>query len=128
MRWRRLPNFAARDEYERLITPLRAMAKRHGYALAVHGSLARDVDLIAAPWTIEASDAPTLVEALRAEAERVSGTTAFWFCDENADPHDYTRRNPQPKPHGRLGWSIHLAGTGTYLDLSVMPRSEAMGA
>jgi hypothetical protein len=120
---RRLPLLAARQAYERLITPLRAVAARHGYALAVHGTLARDIDLIAVPWSLgDVSDASTLVEAIRAEAQDVSGVTAFWLNDETADPRDYTKRNPEPKPHGRLGWSIHLAGTGTYIDLSVMPR------
>ena len=121
MRGRRLPIVAAREHFERLITPLRNIARRHGYALAVHGSLARDIDLIAAPWTIDASDAATLSEAIRAEAQEITGRTAFWMHDVKADPRDFTRRNPEPKAHGRLGWSIHLAGTGTYIDLSVMP-------
>jgi hypothetical protein len=119
-RCRRLPILAAREYYERLIVPLRRVALRHGYALAVHGSLARDIDLIAVPWREDVSDAHTLAEAIRAEAEDVSGKMAFWVNDPNADPYDYTRRNPEPKPHGRLGWSIHLGGTGTYIDLSVI--------
>lgn len=124
-RGRRLPLLAARFEYERLITPLRAVARKHGYALAVHGSLARDIDLIAVPWRPhDVSDATALVEAIRAEAEDLTGRLAFWLNDEQADPCDYTRRNPEPKPHGRLGWSIHLAGTGVYIDLSVMPRAS----
>lgn len=27
---------------------------------------------------------------------------------------------PELKPHGRLAWSLHVMGTGTYVDLSVM--------
>lgn len=119
---RRLPIVAARKEFERLITPLRYVARRYGYALAVHGSLARDIDLIAVPWAYVVADAATLAEAIRAEAESVTGHTAFWLEDAAADPMDYTRRNPEPKPHGRLAWSIHIAGAGTYIDLSVMPR------
>ncbi len=30
-------------------------ARRHGYALAPHGSLQRDLDLIAVPWSEEAA-------------------------------------------------------------------------
>lgn len=30
---------------------LAELVRRHGYALAVHGSLMRDFDLIAIPWT-----------------------------------------------------------------------------
>ena len=33
-----------------LYPDLAEIAREHGYALAVHGSLARDFDLIAVPW------------------------------------------------------------------------------
>jgi len=105
-----------------LLPTLREVARTKGYALAYHGSFARDIDLIAVPWTEQAIDAHELAEVLRVEAERVTGKPAFWLNEPNADPNDFTRRNPQPKPHGRLGWSIHMGGTGTYLDVSVMPR------
>jgi len=45
--------------------------------------------------------------------------------DETAAPCDYVRRSPEPKPHGRLGWSIHIAGTGTYIDLSIVNAGDA---
>jgi hypothetical protein len=108
-----------------LLPALRAVARSKGYALAYHGSFARDIDVIAAPWTDSAVDANEVVEAIRAEAERVSGHTAFWINDDAASPCNYLRRNPEPKPHGRLGWSIHLAGTGTYIDLSVVAAGQA---
>lgn len=108
-----------------VLPPLRAVAKAKGYALATHGSMARDIDLVAVPWR-EHDVAPAfdLVEAIRAEAERVTGHTVVWFNDERANPYDYTRRQPEPKPHGRLGWSIHITGTRCYLDLSVMPTMD----
>jgi hypothetical protein len=99
---RRLPELEARQLFDRLITPIRAVARQHGYAVAVHGSLARDIDLIAVPWRPDVRN------------------------DPNADPRDFTKRNPEPKFHGRLGWSIFVTSTGrggysTYIDLSVMP-------
>jgi hypothetical protein len=108
-----------------LLPALRVVARSNGYALAYHGSFARDIDVIAAPWTAQAIDANALAEAIRAEAERVTGHTAFWMNDDAASPCDYVRRTPEPKPHGRLGWSIHLAGTGTYIDLSVLAAGQA---
>jgi hypothetical protein len=108
-----------------LLPALRAVARSKGYALAYHGSFARDIDVIAAPWTTAAADARELAEAIRMEAERVSGHTAFVLNDESAAPCDYVRRAPEPKPHGRLGWSIHLAGTGAYIDLSVLSAGQA---
>lgn len=41
---------SAQRAYNRLIGPIRAIAKEHGYAVGVHGSLARDIDLILVPW------------------------------------------------------------------------------
>lgn len=79
------------------------VARSHGYALAVHGSLARDLDIIACPWTEDAADPEVLVEALR---ERVGGVT-----DSKVTP----------RPHGRQGYVIHLGG-GPYIDLAVMPK------
>lgn len=91
-----------------------AIAKELGYALAVHGSMARDYDFIAVAWTHSAKPAEELVEAF------VKATGGFVINDPNADPYDFTKRSPEPKPHGRLAWSIHL-GDGPYIDLSVIP-------
>ena len=84
-------------------------ARKCGYAIAVHGSLVRDFDLIAIPWEEEAVEAPKLVEAIM---EVVGG-----FVLEGRG-----ERNPTPKPHGRLAWSIHT-GARLYIDLSVMPKT-----
>ena len=106
-----------RAAYDRLIEPLREVARQHGYAIGVHGSLARDIDLIACPWTKEACDAAVLVEALRAEAERICG----WAALHAAERGEYFVNGcPGFKPHGRRVWSYHLGG-GPYIDLSVMP-------
>src|SRR4051812_2987278 len=65
----------AREYYDRLIGPMREVARTHGYALAVHGSVNRDIDLIACPWVAEATDAETLYIALmRKCAEILYGT------------------------------------------------------
>ena len=93
------------------------VARDHGYALGLHGSLARDMDVIAAPWTEDASPADVLVEALCA---RVG-----FLVLEGGDAQGNVHRDPTPKPHARLAWALHLSG-GAYIDLSVMPR--AVGA
>jgi hypothetical protein len=38
------------EKYELLIGPLREVARSKGYVLAVHGTLIRDIDLVACPW------------------------------------------------------------------------------
>ena len=94
---------------------LQAVAREHGYALAVHGSMATDFDLIACPWKTEATSAETLIEALRIEVEGV-------LAERTWDT------NPSIRPHGRLAWAIYPPGDGAithigpYFDVSVMPR------
>lgn len=93
-----------------LIPVLREVARRHGYALAVHGSLAYDIDLVACPWADFATDAADLAKSVH---EVITAVTGLDFKASNG--------GPEPKPHGRLAWSFHL-GAGPYVDLSVMPR------
>lgn len=93
-----------------LIRPLRETARAFGYALAVHGSLKRDIDLVAIPWTETAGRAVDVAEALR---ERAHAVTGFAYLIEG--------RPAAIKPHGRVGWEIVLGGN-VYIDLAVMPR------
>ena len=103
----------AQRAYRNLIEPIRAIAKEHGYAISMHGSVARDIDLIAVPWIVKPWPAEKLVEAIRDVCENIEGTAFFSEAD----------KNPELKPHGRRAWSIHLSG-GVYLDISVMPIVE----
>lgn len=105
-----------------LIDPLREAAQKGGYALAVHGSLARDIDLIAVPWLPAAVSAEQLVAEIIAVVRAKNDGVAIVLTNGD-DPNDETTRNPSRKPHGRLSWSIHLGG-GPYIDLSVTPRLE----
>jgi len=93
--------------YVAILPSLIEVARRNGYALCVHGSLVRDLDLVAVPWTDAATDAESLVAALAHVCGGVfsSGDTGM---------------TPTQKPHGRLAWNIHT-GAEMYLDLSVMP-------
>lgn len=93
--------------YASALPMLQHIARGHGYALAVHGSMQTDLDLIACPWTDSASSAAELVEALR---EAVDGH----FLPINNDP--------RMRPHGRACWAIHMKDSPLYLDVSVMPR------
>lgn len=89
-----------------LIAPLREVARRHGYALAVHGSLSYDIDLLAVPWHAMATSPESLADAIQAAVKAISGTSKM--------------EGPEKKPLGRLAWSFHMGG-GPYVDLSVMP-------
>lgn len=109
-----------RQKFESLIGPLRAQAAVLGYALATHGSLSRDIDIIACPWTPDAVSAEELATAIITTVQSHNDGIAL-VLNDGKDEYDERRRNPSKKPHGRLAWSIHLGG-GPYIDLSVMPR------
>lgn len=95
----------------RIIRPLRERAKMLGYALTVHGSLERDIDLVAVPWTDMASQYPpeALAASLRQVVEKLYGVGL-----------EVGPNQAHPKPHGRLCWSWWLR-SWTYIDLSVIP-------
>ena len=104
--------------------PLRHVAQRCGYALAQHGSLSFDIDLIAVPWRDSAVNAAHLVEEIRKAAEIIIGLCVIRERDK-AIGHA-----PEKKPCGRLAWSLYLvpddpAFLGPYLDLSVFPPAGA---
>ncbi len=104
-----------------MVPHLSKVARIYGYAIGLHGSMDRDLDLMAVPWTDSAAPAETLVEALR---ESVDG---FIRNDPptKGNEYDAQTRNPNDKPHGRKAWSIYFAGRRFYIDLSVMPRVTA---
>lgn len=102
--------------YAVLYPALVAIARKHGYALGVHGSMARDFDLIAVPWTEEAGQPMPMIDEMKAAVQGV-------YTDHEFD-HLLTDGHVTTKPHGRMAWSIHLTTKGSdgpYLDISVMP-------
>lgn len=95
--------------YTWMLPKIVALGFEHGYAVAVHGSMRRDLDLVAVPWIQDAKPAADLVAAI---CERFDA-----HC-RNAD--GAKSMEPTAKPHGRLAWSIHFGG-GPYIDLSIVP-------
>jgi hypothetical protein len=119
------------------------IARKHGYALAIHGTVTSDLDIIAVPWTDAAIGAIELRDLLMAHigACDYEGLTARQFPDNpelvrqivaneekraDRDPHDLD--GAAIKPHGRRAWNLYL-DFGCKVDLSVMPlqpRKEAL--
>lgn len=95
--------------YEKRLPIIQRVAREFGYAIGLHGSGRRDLDLIAAPWTETAHSAEELVEVI--------GLVVHGVVQELPG----LEKNPAHRPHGRLAWSIQI-GSGRYIDLSVMPR------
>lgn len=106
------------------------IARRHGYALAIHGTLTTDLDLIAVPWIEEATDAKVLRDALLDHI----GACGYGDLLRRDCPHlteDIIAQivarakggeEGEAKPHGRRAWNLYLEA-GAKVDLSVLPRS-----
>ncbi len=86
---------------------LAEITREHGYALAVHGTLQRDMDLICIPW----------IEAPRDPADVVKAITEEFYIRTVGEP-DTTH-------HGRERWTITVGFGECFIDLSFMPRVKA---
>lgn len=87
---------------------VREAARFQGYAVAVHGSLKRDIDLIAVAWTDQAKPAEELVRAIMGAVGGVLGNCIMLS-------------SLSPKPHGRLACTLVHPGFAGEIDLSVIP-------
>lgn len=98
-----------------VIDEVREIAREHGYALGVHGSMRenRDIDLIAVPWTRKARACSSLVKAV--------GELPYLLRRVDGEFARSIRR-----AWGRQGFVFYVRfrhGTcPAYVDLSVMPR------
>lgn len=99
-----------------MIPHIQQVGNKFGYAIAVHGSMARDLDLVAIPWIVQAAPAESLVDAI------VKAVGGYIRNDPEPNKYDEATYAPAKRPHGRLCWSIHFSGFRFYIDLSVMPR------
>ncbi len=84
------------------------IARKHGYALAIHGSLAKDMDLVAIPWTDSASEPQAIVDAIVSE---------FSITQANG----WTTRE-----HGRQVTTLVIAFGDCFVDLSFVPRGDSL--
>ncbi len=66
------------DFYLSRLDAIRAAAKNCGYAIGVHGSLRRDLDLIAAPWIETHADPDTLARAIHKAACGLTQVSYQW--------------------------------------------------
>jgi hypothetical protein len=88
---------------------LAEIARAHGYALAIHGSLARDFDVIAIPWTEAAADPWDVVQAILAKY-------SLRLVEESEGVAHAM------KPHGRMVYTLVFKFGDVFLDLGFMPR------
>lgn len=96
--------------YAVLYNEFRKAALECGYSLALHGSMARDMDMIAVPWVDEAKTPDELVAAI---SNCIDGTV--WKEHHLLDRHE--------KPHGRMSYTISIMGDW-HIDLSITTATK----
>jgi len=88
---------------------LAEIARKHGYAMAVHGSVARDLDLICIPWVEDAGAPQAVVDEI---------TSKFVFRE--------TDEPPRIREHGRIAYTLLVSFGDCFIDLSFMPRARGI--
>lgn len=91
-----------------ILPAIREVARENGYAVAVHGSLKRDIDLVAVPWTDCATPVDELAKDIRGAVRSVLGRCHFLG-------------DPKQKPHGRVAYMLVHMGHAGEIDLSIFP-------
>ena len=98
---------------------LKVIARTFGYNLVLHGSMNRDLDLIAIPWEEKLGDVDEMMEKF---AEIVDGTVMI-----------QTEAQKNCFPHGRTSCVINILRANKlkdyedaeyYLDISVIPSNK----
>jgi hypothetical protein len=94
-------------DYGRAYTLIRKLAWDQGYAIGLHGSFTRDLDLIAVPWQEDRTFDPQHL------VNRIVDATGM-MC---------ARPEPTKKAHGRLVWTLLFPtfGDPRFIDLSILP-------
>jgi uncharacterized linocin/CFP29 family protein len=89
-----------------LYPELASICHNHGYALAVHGSLARDFDLIAVPWIEE-------ISSHEAVLQEIQSTFAIKEVDD-----------AETRAHGRKVHTLSIGFGECFVDFSFMPNTK----
>lgn len=117
MKWHQCNNL---DElqafYESILPAIREVARECGYAIGVHGSMRRDLDLIAIPWTDETRDDPT---QLAVAIQKVATGGIAYNHDSVKWEQKPNRRKATSLPICWINWPDAKDGTG-HIDLSVV--------
>ena len=96
--------------YTIMYPKFREAALDKGYTLALHGSMAKDMDLIAVAWVENARPVKELIEAF----SDLIGHTVW---------KDHHLKEGNVKPHGRVTYTLSIF-SDWYIDLAVIAPKE----
>lgn len=85
------------------------IAAECGWAIAVHGSVVHDLDLMAMPWVENHTTADELAQQLT--------DSMPWSCRR-----PYQKSKPGDKPNGRIVYTIFMGQT--YIDMNVIEKEK----
>lgn len=103
-----------------IIGPMRKAAKDAGYALTIHGSLQRDIDLVAVAWVErDVAHPDELITSIAGAARGVIGR-----CNVQVEREGGLRVTH--KPHGRRAYTLVVwcGENSATLDVSVVPALD----
>jgi hypothetical protein len=101
---------------------LKEIAAKYGYNLVLHGSLARDLDLIAIPWKGELGDVDTMIQEF---ADKLGGVILEDSPERiKAFMNTYHGRKPYIINLNR-SWSDKGHDALYYIDISVTPTIKS---
>ena len=105
-----------------IVATVRKAARQHGWAVGVHGSMVRDIDLIVIPWAEPHSDPNTVIDAIRA------ATGYELLGGRGLGPNRPGGRRSVLLTHQEATFEQTEKGTWTppALDISFMPDSRPM--
>lgn len=100
-----------REYYHAVLKIAKHIGMEKGYAIAVHGSMTRDLDIVAIPWQTGCSTPRQFADSLK----NVTGGGKIGFYDKD-----------QKSIHGYFKYSIALplsfeSGEMPYIDMTVIP-------
>ena len=93
--------------YAMMLNKIKEKAADLGYTIAVHGTMVRDMDLIAVAWVEDARPHEELVEAISKLTE-----PTVW--------KDFHFKEMTNKPHGRIVYTLSIY-SDWFIDLSIIP-------
>lgn len=127
------PTHAKPQLYAYYFLALKEIAKDFGYNLVVHGSMNRDLDLIAIPW---ADDVKPEMEMINAFSEyligrRFTDPTHFLFSELSGGRHNYVislnRGGYRRNEYGEISEPIEFKPDPQYyIDISVTPNIKSL--
>lgn len=128
------PIHAKPSLYAFYFSVIKEVGLKYGYNIVLHGSLARDLDLVAIPWQEEIGDKDLMID----EIAQIIGGVVMMF-DRSVD--DLEGKRFTMKPFGRMAYIINInrdiellydgfivkekdfSQPQYYIDLSVLPAN-----